>query len=456
MRAMGGTTCRPTLLRIWFVAVVVLMGSPFGLPAAGAQGGAVDAKPRSPIPLTRSVSGSRQFHVYGDDRGARQGVASDVEGVKERFLRSLRLRDRWVVPIVVVLREGREPRTDLTLFQTEQGLKIEINRFSPGAKHPLPPEDVLRALLLELAYRGETQVEAGTEIGLPPAWLVEGVMGLMQADDGEMDASIYAALVKSGSVPDLERFLRENPLSMDGTSRQLHRVYSVALVRMLADESDGIPSLISLIQMLPDVKILLPDFLFLTYPTLVGGEELITKKWALAMARLSTFERLDYWPVPESWRRISNALRYSVPTPEEDTTVTLDLLNVTELPQLLARKDRRAVFQQFSSQLESISPRVHPVLMPAATRFLATLESLAKGRAKGSPEELQTLSDFCSGEAARAEDIADHLNWVEATQVGTVSGVFEGYLRSADKPQPRPRRADPLSKYLDLIEIEFE
>jgi hypothetical protein len=49
------------------------------------------------------------------------------------------------------------------------------------------------------------------------------------------------------------------------------------------------------------------------------------------------------------------------------------------------------------------------------------------------------------------------MNWFEATQSKSGSGVFADYLRAADQPQaPGPRRRDALSVYLDALANQFE
>jgi hypothetical protein len=54
-------------------------------------------------------------------------------------------------------------------------------------------------------------------------------------------------------------------------------------------------------------------------------------------------------------------------------------------------------------------------------------------------------------------DIDDYMNWFEATQSKSGSGIFADYLRAADQPQaPAPRRRDALSVYLDALANQFE
>jgi hypothetical protein len=47
------------------------------------------------------------------------------------------------------------------------------------------------------------------------------------------------------------------------------------------------------------------------------------------------------------------------------------------------------------------------------------------------------------------------MNWFEATQLQTSSGLFENLNAASDASQPRPRRKDAFSTYLDAMESQF-
>ena len=51
----------------------------------------------------------------------------------------------------------------------------------------------------------------------------------------------------------------------------------------------------------------------------------------------------------------------------------------------------------------------------------------------------------------------DYLDWSEATQGDGLTGAFEGYLRTAEElSRPAPPRRDPLSRYMNLMESEYQ
>jgi cytochrome c peroxidase len=59
----------------------------------------------------------------------------------------------------------------------------------------------------------------------------------------------------------------------------------------------------------------------------------------------------------------------------------------------------------------------------------------------------------------RGNDITDYMNWYEATQVRTYSGAFDSYLKTArdlDREDAERKKNDPISRYLDTLEKEFQ
>ena len=53
--------------------------------------------------------------------------------------------------------------------------------------------------------------------------------------------------------------------------------------------------------------------------------------------------------------------------------------------------------------------------------------------------------------------INDYMNWFEATKSRGPSGAFADYLKAADAvSEPEPRRRDPISVYLDVLETQFQ
>src|SRR5205807_1446759 len=132
----------------------------------------------------RSVSPSRQFVIYGADAELR-GVVSDLaERTKADLLTLLRQRDNWIVPIVVNLQPQQPnlpeiPSADLRFSQTGFGLKLQIDlTISQDLDVSLIERELLRAVLLEMIYRKQAHIAAGSKFVKPPDWLIDGVLAL--------------------------------------------------------------------------------------------------------------------------------------------------------------------------------------------------------------------------------------------------------------------------------------
>ena len=82
---------------------------------------------------------------------------------------------------------------------------------------------------------------------------------------------------------------------------------------------------------------------------------------------------------------------------------------------------------------------------------------VAAGKRKGLAKRFARLKKTRAEIVARMNDVDDYMNWFEATQSKTMSGVFVDYLKAVGEPQmPAPRRRDALSVYLDAIEEQFQ
>src|SRR6058998_2228515 len=118
--------------------------------------------------VEHSVSPSRQFVIYGADAELRGAVSSVAERTKTNLLALLRQRDSWIVPIVVNLQPQQAnlpeiPPAEIRFSQTGFGLKLQLDvTISKYLDTSLMEREVLRAILLEMIYRKESHVAAGS------------------------------------------------------------------------------------------------------------------------------------------------------------------------------------------------------------------------------------------------------------------------------------------------------
>jgi hypothetical protein len=96
-------------------------------------------------------------------------------------------------------------------------------------------------------------------------------------------------------------------------------------------------------------------------------------------------------------------------------------------------------------------------MRPIVREYQQIATRLAHGKRNRIAERLARLQDKRTKLAARMSDIDDYMNWFEATQSNSRSGVFADYLKAAgDSQVPAPRRRDALSVYLDSLAEQFE
>jgi len=110
-----------------------------------------------------------------------------------------------------------------------------------------------------------------------------------------------------------------------------------------------------------------------------------------------------------------------------------------------------------SKKLLLLAARAHPVLRPIVQEYQQIAALLAAGKRKGLAERFARLKTTRADIVARMNDIDDYMNWFEATQSKTRSGIFADYLKAAgERRAPAPRRRDALSVYLDALEGQFQ
>jgi len=108
--------------------------------------------------------------------------------------------------------------------------------------------EVLRAILLEMIYRNQSHIAAGTVFVEPPDWLLDGVFALAPGRDR---GYLVEALTAANKTVPLETFLHQQPGLLDSAGRVLYRAHSFAFVEMLIDGSDGPPRLAKYIGIYP-------------------------------------------------------------------------------------------------------------------------------------------------------------------------------------------------------------
>ena len=417
--------------------------------------------------MPRSFSRSRQFVVYAKDGALRGAIGTLAEDTKEELLRALGQPDHWQLPIVVDLRTPEpglldvRPPVRLTVAQTGSGLKIELDLLlGEAGRGTRIRDEIVRTLLIEMAYRSHANLDSGQGATLPPAWLVEGFSAYVDNLEDGVSASMYAALLPTTDSVSISDFLAREPSAMDSTSRGVYRAYSYDLVSLLLQDLEG--GRAGMLAFIHDLPTLTPEearsagVLAQHFPQLAGSPDGLEKWWALGLARLSTADQFHPYTTQETEQHLLPLLSFqNLPDPKRPgvtKTYTLD-----DYAEFTGHKQNRQLLEGTRRGLVELSGRANPLSRPIVLGYQEVVETLEQEHTKGVGPRLQTLAAERKRVLKQREQIADYLNWYEATQVPEQSGAFETYFRAArqlENPQP-VHRPDAVSAYLDELETEY-
>ena len=386
----------------------------------------------------RSVSPSRQFVIYGGDAGLRGAISTLAERLKADVLGVLEQRDNWKTAVVINLqpRAANLPEVPASAFhvsQTPSGLKLQLDLAISRELNPETIErEILRLILLEMIYRKQTGIASGEMCVTPPPWLVEGLLALGPNGDR---GSLANALNVSQHAPSLAEFLQQRPELLDSASRAIYRAYSFALVQSLASDPSQLGHY-------------LDNLAFSTNDSLVDLQK--------------SFPRLAGKDFEKIWRaKIDNVIdsRRTELLGFGESEAHLDALLQAFSMEALCRKKldgtQKLELKKFSQDLMLLAAHANPALRPIVENYQQLAAQLALGKNHGVAAKLSDLKKLREQLGARMSEIDDYMNWFEATQLKTASGLFETVKVSLDPSETRPRRHDNFSTYLDAIESEF-
>ena len=405
-------------------------------------------------PPGQSISTSRQFIVYGTEIGVRGAICDLAERTKRDLLDLLDERDAWATPIVINAQYPQAnlpelPRLAVNLSQTGFGLKLQLDvTIDADISRPEVRREILRALLLEMIYRGESNIPAGTVYTSPPDWLLDGVPA--QPSDLPLDrvSNLLAMPVTTRSVLPLEKFLQQRPELLDAPGRLLHRAYSVAVVDLLTREPEGRTRLgrfiLELRSASNDPMVELREH----FPGIFNSGE----AWEKQIARLATEQPYQLLSSAETERMLAEALRLRISVRGAERTYHL-----AEFPAFLKHPLAKAGLAVLAQDVGRLAARAHPLYRPIVTEYSQVAALLMRGKTKGVATKLSRLQGTRREAVAQMRGIDDYLNWFEATRLRGLSGAFADYMKAAESAaRPQQTKRDPISIYLDALETQFE
>ena len=103
---------------------------------------------------------------------------------------------------------------------------------------------------------------------------------------------------------------------------------------------------------------------------------------------------------------------------------------------------------ELSQKLVVLTIRANPVMRPIVREYQQIAALLARGKRRRIAERLKRVQATRTELVSRMSDVDDYMNWFEATQSNSRSGVFADYLGAAGDPKCS-RQKLLLSVYLD-------
>lgn len=418
-----------------------------GLLALLANAGAVS-------PRQRTDSG--QFTIYCDDANLRRQVATFAVQTKDETLALLGEGEQWKRPIVVTLALDGTPAQEkapaiVRMVDSAVGMKIEI--IVHVSREPTDvnlQRLIIRAVLLEYMYRGG--IKTGSTYAEPPWWLVEGAVELFRKRDGGPEPHFFRTLIETNKLPPIAAFLAEKPDELGPTALAVDRALAMSLVQLLTEQPDGRRRLASLVRHWAEAEDDPLAAIGREFPALAGGAPVVQKWWTLNLARFAAADRLQALSADETDRQIAALLTFEIPrkdgSPQRFTAA--DFSEYLKLPA------SRQVLAAQHAALVALSARANVLLRPVLSEYGECLALLARGKTRGVADRLERAARLRTAVTRRAGEIADYLNWFEATQMGGRSNAFDNYLKTANEiSEQESKRRDPIARYLDEIEREY-
>ncbi|MGI9088739.1 MAG: hypothetical protein ACR2HH_13525 [Chthoniobacterales bacterium] len=404
--------------------------------------------------VPRSLSTSRQFIVYGNDARLRGAICDLAEQTKTAALRLLREKDDWKTPILVHAEFPQAnlpelPPARLNFGQTGFGLKLQLDLvIAAEASAPAIERALLRAIFLEIIYRENPNVPAGTAFVEPPDWLLDGTLAVPNDQKVAAATECLRSIGATGRVISFAEFLRQRPALLDAASQTIYRAYATALVSLVLQAPAGAKHLARFLAELAlapndpvaDFRAHFPEFA-------IDGS--LERAWNRGIAHWAMNDPFRLLDCAGSERQLAETLHLELKNADEvHANFTLE-----EFPKFVRRAEAAGALQALNRELLLLSSRAHPLYLPVILEYQKIITRLEHRKTKRIAQRLAEARALREQISRTMQGIDDYLNWFEATQSRTASGAFRDYLKTAELARaPEVRRHDPISVYLDAIE----
>jgi hypothetical protein len=365
--------------------------------------------------------------------------------------------DLWKAPVVITLArataaEQNEPSARLRLAETQPGFKVEIQvKIGDDPAAVNLHKVLLRALLMEYAYR-RTGIAAGEKVVEAPWWIVEGLLEMGRRREEGTNSALFRRLVETNRLPPIENFLAEKPDELGPTALAVDRALAMCLLELLIEQPGGRASLAQLLRDWPQSNGDAVALLARNFPALGSGPTL-QKWWTLNLARFAAADRYQGLSAEETEKALVPLLQVELAVNKEGERKTFALADYAQFLKLPAS---RTLLASRHSEVMALGTRANALYRPVMADYEEIFSLLIRGKTRGMRERLAKAEEYRQRAIRRTTDIADYLNWFEATQMESRSGVFDNYLKTASEISEQDRKRNgPVARYLDELEQEY-
>lgn len=419
-------------------------------------GASAQAAPATPAVAQRSVSASKQFLVFSPDMALRQNVANFTEEVKGGFLQLMGEPDRWRAPILITLNRAKGPEAGesparLDVLTSDSGFQIAIDvRIGDDPAEVNLQKLIVRALYVEFAYRlTPGALVGGKRYAEAPWWLVEGTIQALRRRDTGPDAELFQRIIDVNHLPPLEHLLGPRPDDPgSATAAAIDGACALCLLQLLLEQPDGRAALVNYVRHLPTAPTDPLAALRRDFPGLTGSSTELQKWWTLNLARLSAVDRYKGLSPEETDSLLSALLQFEIPG---NKGTPAKVYGIADFPEYLKLTASKPVLSEKHADVVALSTRANPLYVEIMSDYEQIFALLARGKTHGVKDRLAKVAAAREFLLRRKGEIADYLNWYQATQVAPARGAFDSYLKIANELAQPLQRHDPISEYLDEV-----
>lgn len=451
---------------------------------------------------TLTISSSKQFRVFCEDRSVRNTFASFAERQKDQLLNLLSMDDTWHVPILLRISGkltdptvSKSVRWRVNLFQ-EQGhreLEIRVQLGSSFSREEMSAM-LLHVLMYEIALR---DIEVEVTKTLIPRWVRIGLPRALELRRTGRQSSFFRTMFRLNLVTPAAEILSAEDEDTDSVARTVYEASAAGFVLMLLDQKDGALSFGKLLHAYGGAHgkkghNLLARF----YSSLIGTADRLEQTWILYCAKLSEPQATEFLTPVETEARLVDAIEVRFlefmpesaesedeapkkgvlfgglfkakadfkndaesvkSTPPENRATRSFEGTLLDYERFLAREDRVEILLPVQKRLLELDIHSFPLYRPLIREYHLIVADLNAGK----PDKImQRLTQLQKERESLTELMANVDAFIDTAVLARkrgISGVFDNYMegRKAIRNQELPE-SDPISRYLDEAEEYFE